>query len=297
MCLGFFRGLGNSLGSELSVLSTARGPFFSAIITLWPASDLQPIQDPNTDIVTLSDPGDQNQDGITWVDQEPTDQDRKVIAGEAMDRKNVWEPSFYYALGNESFYFASSEISIQESLDTYGAVTCPGAVALCQFLENNQQQMNLMDKTVLEIGAGTGLLSIVASLLGARVTATDLPDILPNLTYNLLRNTKGRCRYTPQVAALTWGQNLDRDFPYAAYHYDYIFAADVVYHHNNLKELLATMHHFCRSGSQTTLLWANKIRFPSDLQFTECFMNSFNAMLVTDLPQQQMRIYKATAKE
>lgn len=40
------------------------------------------------------------------------------------------------------------------------------AIALCQFLENNQQQMCLMDKAVLEIGAGTGLLSIVASLLG-----------------------------------------------------------------------------------------------------------------------------------
>lgn len=40
------------------------------------------------------------------------------------------------------------------------------AIALCQFLENNQQQMSLMDKAVLEIGAGTGLLSVVASLLG-----------------------------------------------------------------------------------------------------------------------------------
>jgi len=40
------------------------------------------------------------------------------------------------------------------------------AVALCQFLENNQQSVSLMDKAVLELGAGTGLLSIVASLLG-----------------------------------------------------------------------------------------------------------------------------------
>ena len=37
---------------------------------------------------------------------------------------------------------------------------------MSQFLENNQQQMNLMDKAVLELGAGTGLLSTVASLLG-----------------------------------------------------------------------------------------------------------------------------------
>lgn len=42
------------------------------------------------------------------------------------------------------------------------------ATALCKFLEtpDGRQQMNLLDKTVLEIGAGTGLLSIVITLLG-----------------------------------------------------------------------------------------------------------------------------------
>lgn len=39
-------------------------------------------------------------------------------------------------------------------------------MALSQFLENNQQQVSMMDKAVLEIGAGTGLLSTVAGLLG-----------------------------------------------------------------------------------------------------------------------------------
>uniref|UniRef100_A0A3P8SDF0 Methyltransferase 21C, AARS1 lysine b n=1 Tax=Amphiprion percula TaxID=161767 RepID=A0A3P8SDF0_AMPPE len=221
---------------------------------------------------------------------------QKVMAGEAQDRRNIWEPSVYYALGKESFYFAGHGISIHESLDTYGALIWPGAIALCQFLENNQQQMSLMDKAVLEIGAGTGLLSIVASLLGAWVTATDLPDILSNLTFNLLRNTKGRCRYTPQVTSLCWGQDLERDFPYLSFHYDYVLAADVVYHHDCLEELLKTMRHFCRPGSRTTLLWANKIRFQSDLRFTESFKSSFNATLLTELPQHEVRIYKATAK-
>uniref|UniRef100_A0A672ZHK1 Methyltransferase like 21C n=1 Tax=Sphaeramia orbicularis TaxID=375764 RepID=A0A672ZHK1_9TELE len=223
--------------------------------------------------------------------------DQKVMAGEALDRRNVWEPSVYYSLGKESFCFAGHEISIRESMDTYGALIWPGAVALCQFLENNQQQVNLMDKAVLEIGAGTGLLSIVASLLGAWVTATDLPEILPNLTFNLLRNTKGRSRYTPQVATLTWGQDLDRDFPSPSYHYDYVLAADVVYPHQCLDELLETMHHFCRPGSGTTLLWANKVRFQSDLRFTESFKSHFNTTLLCELPQQEVRIYTATAKE
>nr|XP_019945322.1 PREDICTED: protein-lysine methyltransferase METTL21E-like [Paralichthys olivaceus] len=240
---------------------------------------------------------DKIQDARLQTKQETTDEDQKEMSGEALDRRNIWEPSVYYALGKESFHFAGHDISIRESIDSYGALIWPGAVALCQFLENSRRQVNLMDKAVLEVGAGTGLLSIVASLLGAWVTATDLPDILPNLTFNLLRNTKGRSRYTPQVAALTWAQHLERDFPHLSYHYDYVLAADVVYHHDSLEELLETMRHFCRPGSRTTLLWANKIRFQSDLRFTERFESSFNTKLLTELPQQEVRIYQATAKE
>ncbi|XP_029315413.1 protein-lysine methyltransferase METTL21C-like [Cottoperca gobio] len=238
---------------------------------------------------------DERQDGKLLVERGTADEastDQKV-----MDRRNNWEPSVYYALGKESFYIAGHHISIRESMDTFGALIWPGAIALSQFLENNQQQVNLMDKAVLEIGAGTGLLSIVASLLGAWVTATDLPDILSNLTFNLLRNTKGRSRYTPQVSALTWAQDLERDFPFPSFHYDYVLAADVVYPHGCLEELLETMRHFCRPGSRTTLLWANKNRFQSDSTFTESFESSFNTTLLVELPRQEVRIYKATAKE
>lgn len=40
------------------------------------------------------------------------------------------------------------------------------ALALCSFLDSNRQRINLQGKKVLELGAGTGLVSIVASLLG-----------------------------------------------------------------------------------------------------------------------------------
>lgn len=137
----------------------------------------------------------------------------------------------------------------------------------------------------------------MVSCSGAWVTATDLPDILPNLTFNLLRNTKGRSRYTPQVAALTWGQDLERDFPFPSFHYDYVLAADVVYPHDRLEELLGTMRHFCRPGSRTTLLWANKMRFQSDRGFAESFQSSFNSTLLAEIPQEEVRIYKATARK
>ncbi|XP_028810203.1 uncharacterized protein mettl21ca isoform X2 [Denticeps clupeoides] len=205
----------------------------------------------------------------------------------------AWKPHVSSRPGKEEYVFAGYEIIIRESLDSYGAVIWPAALALCSYLETNQQTVNLVDKAVLEIGAGTGLVSIVASLMGAWVTATDLPDILANLRCNLSRNTRGRCKYTPQVAPLSWGHDLEEAFPSTVYHYDYILAADVVYHHDYLNELLVSMRHFCRPG--TSLIWANKVRFPSDLTFTESFRKSFHTTVLAE--GEEVKIYMASAHE
>ncbi|XP_052401639.1 uncharacterized protein LOC127948875 [Carassius gibelio] len=208
-------------------------------------------------------------------------------------RKASWEPSVLSTIGKEIHYFDGHEISIWESLDSFGSVIWPAALALCRYLESNQETVDLVDKAVLEIGAGTGLVSIVASLLGAWVTATDLPEVLGNLGCNQSRNTRGRCRYTPQVAALSWGYELDKTFPRSVYKYDYILAADVVYQHDYQAELLVTMCHFCQPG--TTLIWANKTRFDSDLVFVENFKKTFNTILLAD--NGEVKIYSATTRE
>ncbi|XP_067298413.1 uncharacterized protein [Pseudorasbora parva] len=208
-------------------------------------------------------------------------------------QKACWVPSVLSSIGKELHYFAGHEIRIWESLDSFGSVIWPAALALCHYLESNRAAVDLLDKAVLEIGSGTGLVSIVASLLGAWVTATDLPEVLGNLRSNLSRNTRARCRYTPQVAELFWGKDLDKTFPQSVYRYDYILAADVVYHHDFLAELLATMRHFCQPG--TTLIWANKTRFDSDLVFLENFTKTFNTTLLAD--NGEVKIYSATMRE
>ncbi|KAK3530168.1 hypothetical protein QTP86_017734, partial [Hemibagrus guttatus] len=217
-------------------------------------------------------------------------------------RQKAWEPNFYCNLNKEIHYYAGHEIRIYESLDSYGAIIWPAGVALCQYLDSNRKTINLQDKAVLELGSGTGLVSIVASLLdndnckcstGACVTASDLPEVLGNLRSNLCRNTRGYCRYTPQVAVVSWGYDLEQTFPRSVYRYDYVLAADVVYHHDFLAELLVTMRHFCQLG--TTMIWANKIRFESDLAFTENFKKTFNTTLLADMCE--IKIYSATMKD
>uniref|UniRef100_A0A3B3U5P2 Uncharacterized protein n=1 Tax=Poecilia latipinna TaxID=48699 RepID=A0A3B3U5P2_9TELE len=83
-----------------------------------------------------------------------------------------------------------------------------------------------------------------------------------------------RSSLIPEVAPLSWGYDPESTYPSSVYRYDYVLAADVVYHHDFLDELLVTMKHFCKPG--TTLIWANKVRFESDLVFTENFKKAFH---------------------
>ncbi|KAM4698911.1 protein-lysine methyltransferase METTL21C isoform 1-T2 [Discoglossus pictus] len=205
-----------------------------------------------------------------------------------------WSPTVYSNYSKEYFWYAGYQITITESIEGYGGVVWPGAEALCEFLEENKEEFNLTDKKVLEIGSGTGLVSIVACLLGAQVIATDLPEILGNLRLNLSRNTRGKSRYPPEVKELVWGQDLEKNFPKSSCLYDYIVAADLVYHHSYLDALLETMKHLCQPGTQ--LIWANKFRFNTDFDFLSKFNNTFNTEILGEFPKFDVKIVKAIYK-
>ncbi|SPQ26867.1 54b29192-0584-4deb-af1c-d8d97aacece5 [Thermothielavioides terrestris] len=74
-------------------------------------------------------------------------------------------------------------------------------------------------RTVLELGAGAGLPSIVAAALGARrVVVTDYPD--PDLVANMWRNARGARALFPLVSAAAAGSGAvavaDRELPIVA---------------------------------------------------------------------------------
>ncbi|XP_028810979.1 methyltransferase like 21e isoform X2 [Denticeps clupeoides] len=194
----------------------------------------------------------------------------------------------------EGYNFADVGIRIKESTDIYGAVLWPSALVLCYFLDTHHDEYNLLDKNVIEIGAGTGLVTIVTSLLGAVVTSTDLPDVLSNLQYNVSRNTRGRCRHVPRVTELTWGQELEERFPRVSCHFDYIMAADVVYGHPYLNELMDTFEHLCQEG--TVILWAMRFRLAPENSFVERFEARFHLEELYDLPSLCIKLYRATKK-
>ncbi|XP_029310662.1 methyltransferase like 21e isoform X2 [Cottoperca gobio] len=195
----------------------------------------------------------------------------------------------------EGYVFSDLEIRIKESTDLYGAVLWPSAMVLCHFLETHRDKHNLMDKNVIELGAGTGLVSIVSSLLGAKMTSTDLPDVLGNLQYNVVRNTKGRCKYIPLVTELIWGPEVEQRFPRATHSFDYIMAADVVYSHPYLEELMDTFDHLCQENTQ--ILWAMRFRLDRENSFVDRFRQRFDMEEIYNLPSLSIKLYRAWRKD
>ncbi|XP_057614784.1 protein-lysine methyltransferase METTL21C [Chionomys nivalis] len=203
-------------------------------------------------------------------------------------------PADFASYTQEHYRFAGKKIIIQESIESFGTVVWPGATVLCQYLEDHTEELNLQDAKILEIGAGPGLVSIVSSLLGAQVTATDLPDVLGNLQYNLFKNTLECAAHLPEVKELVWGEDLDQKFPKSNFYYDYILASDVVYHHYFLDKLLATMVHLSQPG--TVVLWANKFRFSTDYDFLDKFKQVFDTTLVAEHSESSVKLFKGILK-
>ncbi|XP_075881778.1 methyltransferase like 21e isoform X1 [Nelusetta ayraudi] len=215
------------------------------------------------------------------------------LAKAIMSRQSL--PSVIGPEAWEGYIFSDMEIKIKESTDLYGAVLWPSAMVLCHFLETNQDRYSLADKNVIELGAGTGLVTIVSSLLGAKVTSTDLPDVLGNLRYNVMRNTKDRCRYIPVVTELIWGPDVEQRFPRATHCFDYILAADVVYAHPYLEELMDTFDYLCRGSTQ--ILWAMRFRLDPENSFVDRFQQRFHVEQLYDLPSLRIKLFRAWRKE
>lgn len=230
------------------------------------------------------------------------DSKTKEEAGAAVDAElaqaimaRCFHPSVIGPEPWEGYVFNDLQIRIKESTDIYGAVLWPSAMVLCHFLETNQDKHNLIDKNVIELGAGTGLVTIVSSLLGAKVTSTDLPDVLGNLQYNVMRNTKGRCKYIPLVTELVWGQGVEQRFPRATHCFDYIMAADVVYAHPFLEELMDTFEYLCQENTQ--ILWAMRFRLDPENSFVDRFRQRFHLEELYDLPSLSIKLYRACRKD
>ena len=122
--------------------------------------------------------------------------------------------------------------SLLGSSGTTGFRTWEAALFLGAYLSSPEGSHLVIGKSVLEVGAGTGFLSIFCAQLGAlRVLATDgsqevVADLKSNIHLNQLDNSE-----LIQTAILQWGHTLIggiADCRKEKHPYDVVLGADVV---------------------------------------------------------------------
>ncbi|KAK8963843.1 hypothetical protein KSP40_PGU007923 [Platanthera guangdongensis] len=102
---------------------------------------------------------------------------------------------------------------------------------------------------ILELGSGTGLVGIsAAAVLGAHVTLTDLPHVLPNIRFNAIANAEVAASRggTLAVRQLRWGaiEDCAEIGTLPAFHA--VIASDVVYYDHLIKPLIETLRFFVK---------------------------------------------------
>ncbi|XP_067844187.1 protein N-lysine methyltransferase METTL21A isoform X1 [Heptranchias perlo] len=187
-----------------------------------------------------------------------------------------------------TFHFAKRDIVIRQDWKQLGvaAVVWDAAIVLCTYLELGAIQ--LRDRTVIELGAGTGLVGIVAALLGADVTLTDREVALQFLESNLRENIPPDQRTRARVRELSWGVNLRQFNPGS---YDVVLGADIVYLEETFPDLLETLEHL--SSERTTILLSCRIRYERDQNFLKMLGSRFRVERVHYDAKKDVHVYKA----
>ncbi|GAA0148339.1 protein modifying enzyme [Lithospermum erythrorhizon] len=146
---------------------------------------------------------------------------------------------------------------------------------------------------ILELGSGTGIVGIAAAAtLGANVTVTDLPHVLPNMVHNIGLNVevvKARSGNV-EAAPLRWGEMEDmeaigRDF-------DIILASDVVYHDHLYEPLLQTLKYLLLGGKKKMVFVMSHLkRWKKESSFFKRANKIFNTEVIyKDVPSNGSRV-------
>ncbi|OMJ95709.1 hypothetical protein SteCoe_772 [Stentor coeruleus] len=134
-------------------------------------------------------------------------------------------------------------------------------------------ELPLENKTILELGAGTALPSILAAYKGARIYTTDIKQAL-NLTNRNISLNESIFKGSVNVRELDWSVEEHRRFLDEIY-FDYVFLSDLFNLPDLAKDLKETLK---RSVKENTIIVAcYKYRIPEIVEpFLEFFTSDYH---------------------
>ncbi|KAJ9653998.1 Protein N-terminal and lysine N-methyltransferase efm7 [Neophaeococcomyces mojaviensis] len=130
---------------------------------------------------------------------------------------------------------------------------------VARYLEDNAVDI-IKDKTILELGAGAGLPSLICALHNAkRVVVTDYPDadLIENLRYNIDHSISESYRKSITAQGFLWGSNVDalqHQLEHATQGFDLLILADILFNHSEHERLVNTLQQTLRKDSTARAL-------------------------------------------
>ncbi|XP_051839638.1 protein N-lysine methyltransferase METTL21A isoform X1 [Antechinus flavipes] len=223
---------------------------------------------------------------LTTTEGKPSPWIKDKMALVPYDAEGLGIQKFYKPL--TTYKFVNHTIQIKQDWKQLGvaAVVWDAAIVLCTYLEMGA--LNLQGCSAVELGAGTGLVGIVAALLGAHVTITDRKIALDFLKSNVQANLPQDIQPKAVVKELTWGQNLGN---FSSDKFDLILGADIIYLEETFADLLQTLEHLCSDHS--VILLSCRIRYERDQNFLKMLGNHFTVHEVHYDLEKDVHIYKA----
>ncbi|TFK43256.1 putative methyltransferase-domain-containing protein [Crucibulum laeve] len=158
-----------------------------------------------------------------------------------------------------------------------GGVAWPAGQILASYLVQQGPEY-LKNKNILELGSGTGLVGLVAALLGGKVCITDQVPLLDVMRRNVSINNLSS---SVTVAELNWGSPIPKGIPRP----DLILAADCVYFEPAFPLLVKTLSDLAPDAA-TEILFCYKRRRKADKRFFGKLKKNFSWKEVDDDPNQ-----------
>ncbi|KAK3279435.1 hypothetical protein CYMTET_12681 [Cymbomonas tetramitiformis] len=173
-------------------------------------------------------------------------------------------PTRQFQLGDHFITLNQDKKEEDAQLSNVGTVVWEGAYVLCEFLLRTLDKGAWAGKTVIDLGAGTGLVGIGLALHGAKVTLTDMQHILPMTQANVDLNSKllSEEAGTMSVQEHLWGSSTD----HFRVPYDMIIGAECLYQPEHFEALLESIQGL--SGPNTRIYMSYTDRGRGEHLFT-----------------------------
>ncbi|XP_041827922.1 protein-lysine methyltransferase METTL21D [Melanotaenia boesemani] len=162
-----------------------------------------------------------------------------------------------------------------------GCVVWDAAIVLAKYLETEQfyepsSGVNVWSgTTVVELGAGTGVVGLMAATLGAQVIVTDLEDLQNLLKVNIQENQTLISSGSITAKVLKWGDDVSEFLPPP----HYILMADCIYYEQSIVPLVESLK--LLSGPETCIICCYEQRTEGvnpavERKFFELLQQTFN---------------------